>query len=447
MSDSNFSYWHSATFNNDGTKLLFSDEWGGGGGPKCRATDPKEWGADAIFTIVDGKLHFQSYYKLPAAQTDKENCVAHNGSMIPIPGRDVMVQSWYQGGISVFDWTDPTHPREIGFFDRGPMDSTQMVGAGSWSAYWYNGVIVSSEIARGMDIFALQPSGFISQNEIDAAKTVHFDEFNTQGQPHFVWPATFALARAYVDQLERSQGLAADADCGGASGADQGRARFGSGARERIGPPRDGVGWQRRRILRRRQGPHAGWCGPEPGRGPLSDRPVGRYTTAPSRQSRWGRCVFQRLGYASVMSALTSPKGTASFTKAKVPRSRISRAARIMAPRAARFSADPTLIRRTPSAANSATEKGAPWRPARTLTGLVTAPHRRPDVLGFGEPGRVEHIRPGLFEGLQPADGVVQSRDGHEGNSRRGPPARMGTASAWAASAAAATRSTACWKS
>src|SRR3989454_12363924 len=147
-SDSNFSYWHSATLNNDGTKLLFSDEWGGGGGPKCRATDPREWGADAIFTIADGKLHFQSYYKLPAPQTPQENCVAHNGSLIPIPGRDVMVQAWYQGGISVFDWTDAAHPREIAFFDRGPVDSTQMVGAGSWSAYWYNGVIVSSEIAR-----------------------------------------------------------------------------------------------------------------------------------------------------------------------------------------------------------------------------------------------------------------------------------------------------------
>jgi len=209
-SDSNFSYWHSATLNNDGTKLLFSDEWGGGGGPKCRATDPREWGADAIFTIADGKLHFQSYYKLPAPQTPQENCVAHNGSLIPIPGRDVMVQAWYQGGISVFDWTDAAHPREIAFFDRGPVDSTQMVGAGSWSAYWYNGVIVSSEIARGLDIFALQPSGFISQNEIDAAKSVHFDEFNTQGQSRFVWPSTFALARAYVDQLERSHGLAPD---------------------------------------------------------------------------------------------------------------------------------------------------------------------------------------------------------------------------------------------
>jgi len=207
VSDSNFSYWHSATFNNDGTKLLFSDEWGGGGQPKCRATDRREWGADAIFTIVDGKLQFQSYYKLPAPQTPQENCVAHNGSMIPIPGRDVMVQAWYQGGISVFEWTDAAHPREIAFFDRGPVDSTTMADGGTWSAYWYNGVIVSSEIARGLDIVELLPSGFISRNEIDAAKSVHFDYFNTQGQPKFVWPASFSLARAYLDQLERSKGL------------------------------------------------------------------------------------------------------------------------------------------------------------------------------------------------------------------------------------------------
>ena len=209
VDDSNFSYWHSATFSNDGTKLLFSDEWGGGGGPKCRAKDPREWGADAIFRITNNQLVFQSYYKLPAVQTDNENCVAHNGSLIPIPGRDVMVQSWYQGGISVFDWTDPMHPQEIAFFDYGPIDSTKLVGGGSWSAYWYNGVIVSSEIARGLDIFALQPSGFISQNEIDAAKSVHFSEWNTQGQRTFVWPASFALSRAYVDQLERSGGLTA----------------------------------------------------------------------------------------------------------------------------------------------------------------------------------------------------------------------------------------------
>jgi len=210
VSDSNFSYWHSATFNNDGTKLLFTDEWGGGGQPKCRATDPHNWGADAIFTIVNRKLVFQSYYKMLAPQTSQENCVAHNGSLIPIPGRDVMVQSWYQGGISVFDWTDPKHPTEVAFFDRGPVDSTRMADGGTWSAYWYNGVIVSSEIARGLDILELRPSGLISQNEIDAAKSVRFNEFNTQGQPTLVWPPSFALARAYVDQLARSNGLGAD---------------------------------------------------------------------------------------------------------------------------------------------------------------------------------------------------------------------------------------------
>ena len=207
VADSNFSYWHSATFNNNGTKILFSDEWGGGGQPKCRATDKREWGADAIFTLANGKMEFQNYYKLPAPQTPEENCVAHNGSLIPIPGRDVMVQGWYQGGISVFDWTDPVHPREIAFFDRGPVDSTQMAMGGSWSVYWYNGLIVSSEIARGLDILELTPSAFLTQNEIDAAKTVHFDYLNTQGQPKLVWPPTFSLARAYVDQLQRSKGL------------------------------------------------------------------------------------------------------------------------------------------------------------------------------------------------------------------------------------------------
>jgi hypothetical protein len=207
VSDSNFSYWHSATFNNDGTKLLFSDEWGGGGQPKCRATDPKEWGADAIFTLADRKLTFDSYYKLPVVQSPKENCVAHNGSLIPIPGRDVMIQSWYQGGISVFDWTDAAHPKEIAFFDRGPMDSTTMTFGGSWSVYWYNGVMVSSETERGLDIVELTPSAFISQNEIDAAKTVHLDYLNVQGQAKMVWPPSFALARAYLDQLEREQGL------------------------------------------------------------------------------------------------------------------------------------------------------------------------------------------------------------------------------------------------
>jgi len=210
VADSNFSFWHSATFNNDGTKLLFTDEWGGGLAPKCRATDKPEWGADAIFTVAHDTMTFRSYYKLPAPQTSNENCVAHNGSLVPVPGRDIMVQGWYQGGISVFDWTDPAHPKEIAYFDRGPMDSTKLVGAGSWSAYWYNGYIVSSEIGRGLDVLELLPSGWLSQNEIDAAKLVHFDYLNVQDQPKLVWPPSFAVARAYVDQLARSNGLAPD---------------------------------------------------------------------------------------------------------------------------------------------------------------------------------------------------------------------------------------------
>ncbi|MEO6528254.1 MAG: hypothetical protein ABIP93_16655 [Gemmatimonadaceae bacterium] len=206
--DSNFSYWHSATFNNDGSKVLFSDEWGGGMQAKCRVIDKPEWGADALFTLVNRKMEFKGYYKLPVAQTSQENCVAHNGSLIPIPGRDVMVQSWYQGGISMFDWTDAAHAKEIGYFDRGPSDSTKLSLGGTWSVYWYNGLIVSSEIQRGLDIFELTPSAFISQNEIDAAKTVHFDYLNTQGQPKLTWPPSFSLARAFADQLERSNGLA-----------------------------------------------------------------------------------------------------------------------------------------------------------------------------------------------------------------------------------------------
>ncbi len=207
VADSNFSYWHSATFSNDGSKILFTDEWGGGGQPKCRATDPPEWGANALFTLEDGKMKFKSYYKITAAQTPEENCVAHNGSLIPIPGRDVMVQAWYQGGISIFDWTDVANPVEIAYQDRGPVNPDRMVMGGSWSVYWYNGLIVSSEIARGLDIFELEPSEYLSENEIAAANTVTLDYLNAQGQPTFVWPASFALTRAYVDQLERSKGL------------------------------------------------------------------------------------------------------------------------------------------------------------------------------------------------------------------------------------------------
>jgi hypothetical protein len=210
VADSNFSFWHSATFSNDGSKVLFTDEWGGGSAPRCRSTDKMEWGADAIFTITGETMNMKGYYKMPAAQTSFENCVAHNGSLIPIPGREVMVQGWYQGGISVFDWTDPAHAREIAFFDRGPLDGSRLVSGGSWSIYWYNGVMVSSEIARGLDIFELLPSAYLSENEIDAAKTVHMDYLNAQGQPKFVWPATFSLSRAYVDQLARSNGLSSD---------------------------------------------------------------------------------------------------------------------------------------------------------------------------------------------------------------------------------------------
>jgi len=210
VADSNFSYWHSATFNNDGTAIMFTDEWGGGGAPKCRASDPKEWGANAIFTLDENReMNFESYYKLSAAQTPEENCVAHNGSLIPIPGRDIMIQGWYQGGISLIDWTDPTNPFEIAYHDRGPINADRMMSGGSWSVYWYNGVIVNSEIARGLDIFKLTPSGYLSQNEIDAANSVTLTYLNSQGQPIFEWPSTFALARAYVDQLERTNGLSA----------------------------------------------------------------------------------------------------------------------------------------------------------------------------------------------------------------------------------------------
>ena len=205
VADSNFAFWHSATFNNDGTKILFSDEWGGGSAPKCRAGDPKEWGSDAIFTLENDKMVYKSYYKIPTVQTSEENCVAHNGSLVPIPDRDIMIQAWYQGGISVFEWTDPAHPKEIAFFDRGPVDSTRLQSGGSWSVYWYNGAMYSSEIARGFDVVELVPSQYISQNEIDAAKTVHLDYFNAQGQPKLSWPPSFPLAKAYVDQLERNK--------------------------------------------------------------------------------------------------------------------------------------------------------------------------------------------------------------------------------------------------
>ena len=210
VNDPNYSYWHSASFSNDGSKVVFTDEWGGGLGARCRPNDPNKWGADAIFRLKDDKLSFANYYKMPAAQTDSENCVAHNGSLIPVPGRDIEVQAWYQGGVSVMDFTDPANPFEIAYFDRGPIDPKVLVLGGDWSAYWYNGYIYGSEIARGLDVFELTPTKFLTQNEIDAAKAVQLSELNVQNQPKLEWPATFAVAKAYVDQLSRSQALPAN---------------------------------------------------------------------------------------------------------------------------------------------------------------------------------------------------------------------------------------------
>ena len=210
VNDPNYAYWHSASFSNDGKKVVFTDEWGGGGGPRCRATDPNVWGADSVFRLTDNKLQFASYYKLPAAQGATENCVAHNGSLIPVPGRDILVQGWYQGGISVMDFTDPERPVEIAYFDRGPIDANVLVGGGVWSAYWYNGRIYSTEMARGLDILELAPTENLTQNEIDAAKAVQVAELNVQNQQRIVWPRKLVVAKAYIDQLERSGGLSSE---------------------------------------------------------------------------------------------------------------------------------------------------------------------------------------------------------------------------------------------
>jgi hypothetical protein len=212
VSDPTFSYWHSATFNNDGTKVIFTDEWGGGGRPRCRIQDPREWGADAIYDIVDGKLQFRGHTKLPAIQTDQENCVAHNGSLIPVPGRDIFVQAWYQGGISAIDFTDSAHPYEIAYFDRGPINGDTMILGGFWSAYWYHGRVYGSEIARGLDVLALTPSPQMSENEIAAAMLADQGRtFNPQQQFPVTWPDHPVVALAYLDQLQRS-GTVAPAD-------------------------------------------------------------------------------------------------------------------------------------------------------------------------------------------------------------------------------------------
>jgi uncharacterized protein (DUF305 family) len=208
VDDKGFAYWHSATFNNDGTKVLFTDEWGGGSRPRCRAYDPLTWGADAIYDIVDGELEFRSYFKMPAPQVEQENCVAHNGSIIPVPGRDIFVQAWYQGGISVIDFTDSANPVEIAYFDRGPIDAEELILGGFWSTYWYDGRIYGTEIVRGLDVLELVPSEYLSANEIAAASVADQGGlFNPQQQFRVSWPAEPVVARAYLDQLERGEAL------------------------------------------------------------------------------------------------------------------------------------------------------------------------------------------------------------------------------------------------
>lgn len=201
--DTNFAYWHSATFSNDGRSIIFTDEWGGGVAPRCRATDLPQWGANAIFTLKDRKMSLASYYKIPAAQTAQENCVAHNGSLVPVPGRDIKVQAWYQGGISVFDFTDPSNPKELAYFDRGPMSDSALYTSGFWSAYWYNGHVYGSEIGRGLDILSLTPSDVLSTHELAAAALARVDVMNPQLQTRVTWPAAFVVAYAYFDQLAR----------------------------------------------------------------------------------------------------------------------------------------------------------------------------------------------------------------------------------------------------
>ena len=207
VTDKAFAYWHSATFSADGSHVVFTDEWGGGTRPRCRPEDPVTWGADAVFDVADRKLHFDGYYKMPAPQSDLENCVAHNGSIIPVPGRDIMVQAWYQGGVSVFDFSDATHPVEIAFFDRGPLDAKDLILGGYWSAYWYNGHVYASEISRGIDVFSLTPSEFLSKNEIEAARLASTSDLNVQLQRRVTWPRSSVVSLAYVDQLTRTRAI------------------------------------------------------------------------------------------------------------------------------------------------------------------------------------------------------------------------------------------------
>jgi len=207
VADPLYSYWHGATFSNDGKTVVFTDEWGGGVNARCRPADDLKWGGDSIYEIVKGQLEFRSYYKVPMVQADQENCVSHIPSLVPVPGRDLFVQAWYQGGASLVDFTDPSHPVEIGYYDRGPINATSLVLGGLWSTYYYNGRTYGSEIARGLDVWGFTPTEQLSQNEIDAAAEVHFDRLNVQRQDRIVWEPSFAVVRSFVDQAARSGAL------------------------------------------------------------------------------------------------------------------------------------------------------------------------------------------------------------------------------------------------
>ncbi|WP_439473017.1 LVIVD repeat-containing protein [Brevundimonas sp.] len=210
MFDPDMAYWHSATFSNAGDKVVFTDEWGGGIGARCRAEDPATWGANMVATIENRTLTGRSFHKLPSAQGSTENCVAHNGNIVPVPGRDLMVQAWYQGGISIMDFTDPSKPTEIAYFDRGPISADRLFVGGSWSAYWLNGRIYSSEIARGLDVLRLVPNDKLSAAEIAAAEAIMAEEINPQLQTRVSWSDTPDVAQSYLDQLARSSALEAD---------------------------------------------------------------------------------------------------------------------------------------------------------------------------------------------------------------------------------------------
>ena len=236
--DTNFSLWHTAVFSNDGKKVVFTDEWGGGTSPMCQSSSMMEMGGNTILTVDAKRKYTQhAYFKIPTAQTAQENCVSHNGGLFPVPGRDIMVQGWYQGGVSVMEFSDPDHPQELAYFDRGAIDPPPGVDVpitpptaggrggrgtigGSWGAYWWNGLIYSSELDRGFDILELKPSDQLSANEIEAAKLVRFAQYNPQSQPRIEWPAAFPVVRSYLDQLVRGNGLAAERTTAIASALD-----------------------------------------------------------------------------------------------------------------------------------------------------------------------------------------------------------------------------------